>query len=110
MAVNQRHQVAPTVLLGEHLGHIDRPSAAYLERLALCPSPGADTIGALPTLPALSLDDPVDLFPVDIDLPFATEHRGNPPYPVLGEAFDDIPDGLDELSIQGSILLRLRLG
>lgn len=111
VAINQGNQVAPAILLGEYVGHVDRPAAVDLGRDALHSlRPGPIAIGALPTLPALLLDDPVDLFPVYNHLPFPAEHHGDPPCPVFGEALDDVTDGLDQLRIWVDRFLGLCLG
>ncbi len=108
--IDYRHQVAPAVLSGEKMRHVDRPAAIGLRRHALQTfHPRSVAIGTLPTLPAMLLHDPVDFLAVEgLAVPSA-QYSSDSSSPIFGELLDHLAYLIDKPRFVsfGSFLMRL---
>jgi len=95
--VDYRNQVAPAVLSGEKVRHVDRPAAVRLRRDTLHPFHSRPVaIRTLPTLPAMLLHDPVDLLAVEgFPVPPA-QYCGDSSSSVFGELLDHLAYLIDK--------------
>src|SRR5262249_59065346 len=94
-AVDDRRQVAPPIPPAEDVRRIDRP-AYILSRNPGHPAPRARALAAraLPDLPAVHLENPMDPLAVDGRAQLPPHEHGGPAEPVVGILGDQPTDQL----------------
>ncbi|TXT49112.1 MAG: hypothetical protein FD137_785 [Spirochaetes bacterium] len=109
-AIDYRHQMAPAVLSGEKIRHVDRPAAIGLRRHALHAfHPRSVNIGTFPTLPSMLLHDPVEFLSVKgLAVPSA-QYSSDSSSSVFGVLLDQLAYLIDKPRFVsfGSFLMRL---